>query len=143
MHHKRRALIAALLLAIPGAAAAQLPPVGPLTVSTAMAGSQPNPASASVTFASGLVFTGQRRVMASLNANTPVNTTLAVRVTGGPGGTSLGFVNLSTTPRDVVVAAQQSFFAVNTLSYTFSALVTAGVIGLTNRTVTFTVAAWP
>jgi hypothetical protein len=139
------ALIVAMLLVGGGrrVAAQVLPPVGPLTVSTATAGSEPNAATGSVTYSSGLLFVGQRKLQANLNANMPANTTLAVRVTGGVGGTSLGYINLDTTPRDVVVAASQTFFVSNTVAYIFTALVTAGVIPVSSRTVTFTIATWP
>ncbi len=138
-----RALAVALLLTCAQVAQAQLPPVGPLTVSTATVGAEPNPANGSVTYSSGVTFTGQRRVVGSLNANMPANTTLQVRITGGAGGTSLGYVVLNTTPRDIVIAASQSFFSTNTIAYTFTALVAAGVIPTTTRVVTFTLLAWP
>ena len=83
------------------------------------------------------------RVTASLDVNMPANTTVTVKVTAPSGGTSLGNVLLDTTPRDVVIAATPVFFTNVTIFYTFTGTVLAGVLPITNRTVTFTLLVYP
>jgi hypothetical protein len=138
-------LIAAGLLLLGGsrARAQALPPVGPLTVNSATAGSQPNAATGNSFYSANLVFFGQQKVTGYINSNMPANTTLSVRLTAPSGGTSLGNVNLDTTPRDLVIAATQVFFTNVTILYTFRPTVLAGVIPVTSRTVTFTLANYP
>lgn len=134
---------AAILLSTGTARGQVIPALGPLTISSATAGSQPNPVTGSTVYSANLTYTGQRKVVASLNANMPVNTTLTVRVTSPSGGTSLGSVGLDTTPRDVVIAATPVFFTNVTLFYTFTGTVAAGVVPLSTRTVTYTLLAYP
>ena len=120
-----------------------IPSVGPLTISSATAGAQPNAVTGTTSFSTVLSFPGQMRVNARLDVNMPANTTMTVRVTAPSGGTSLGNVSLDTTPRDVVIAATPVFFTNVTLFYTFNGTVTAGVLPVTTRTVTFTLLAYP
>lgn len=137
-------VIAATLLTGRRTVAAQaIPSVGPLTISTATAGAQPNAVTGSTAFSTTLAFSGQMRVNASLNLNMPANTTITVRVSAPSGGTSLGNVILDTTPRDVVIAATPVFFTNVTLLYTFTGTVAAGVLPITMRTVTFTLLPYP
>lgn len=137
-------LAACLLLIGTTAVSAQtITPVGPLTVTTAVAGSQPAPVTGTTNYSTTLVFLGQMRVTGWLNTNMPANTTLAVRLTAPSGGTSLGNVNLDITPRDLVIAATPAFFTNVTILYTFTPKVAAGVIPVTARTVTFTLATYP
>ena len=142
---RSRVLLLALgvLSAASRPAAAQLPAVGPLAVTTAVAGSQPAPVIGNSSYAGTLVFTGQMRVVCSLNANMPVGTTLAVRLTAPSGGTSLGDVVIDVTPRDVVIAAVPVFFTNVTIKYTFTPTVLAGVLPVTTRTATFTLLTYP
>lgn len=139
----RLPFLVALLLTCSRPAAAQLANVGPLNVTTAVAGSQPLPLIANTTYSGTLVFSGQMKVVCSLNSNMPANTTLAVRLTGPPGGTSLGDVNLDVTVRDLVIAATPPFFTNVAIRYTFTPTVAAGVVPLTNRTATFTLVTYP
>ncbi|MEO8620891.1 MAG: hypothetical protein ABI625_07490 [bacterium] len=137
-------LVAGLLLSRSSHARAQsLPNVGPMTVNSATAGSQPNQVTATSFYSSNLILFGQQRVVAYLNANVPANTTLSVKLTAPSGGTSLGNVNLDTTPRDLVIAATAPFFTNVTILYTFKATVLAGVVPSTSRTVTYTLATYP
>jgi hypothetical protein len=132
-----------LVLAGHSAAAQAIPPVGPLTITTATAGAQPNAATGSTAYSAALFFTGQMRVNARLDVNMPANTTITVKVSAPSGGTSLGPVMLDTTPRDVVIAATPAFFTNVTLFYTFRGTVAAGVLPITTRTVTFTLLTYP
>ena len=136
-------LLAGVSLVSARPAGAQLLPVGPLTVSTAVAGSQPLPVIGNSSYAATIVFFGQMRVVGSLNANMPPNTTLAVSLTAPSGGTSLGNVILDITARNLVIAATPVFFTNVSIQYTFTPTVVAGVVPLSSRTVTFTLLTYP
>ena len=137
-------LYAGLLLfsSLPARAQA-IPPLGPLTVTTAVAGFQPTPVTGTTAYSATLFFAGQMKVTGRINVNMPANTALAVRLTAPSGGTSLGNVNLDVTSRDLVIAATPVFFTNVTIQYTFTPTVAAGVIPVTARTVTFTLATYP
>jgi len=142
----RTRLLAATALAIGcsrTATAQAIPSIGPLTITSATAGAQPNAVTGSTVFSTVITFTGQKRVSAQLNTNMPANTTITVKLTAPSGGTSLGNVTLDTTPRDVVIAATPVFFTNVTLFYTFSGTVAAGVMPITTRTVTYTLLTYP
>jgi hypothetical protein len=136
-------LAAGLLVGASREASAQITPVGPITVNSAVAGSQPIPKTGTTNYSTVLAFFGQMQVLASLNSNMPTNTTLACKLTAPSGGTSLGNVNLDVTPRPLVIAATPPFFTNVTILYTFTPTVLAGVIPVTSRTVTFTLATYP
>jgi hypothetical protein len=138
-----RLLVAGLLLVASHSAGAQLGNIGPLAVTTAVAGSQPAPIVAMSAYAGPVTFTGQMRIVCSLNANMPTGTTLAVRLTAPTGGTSLGDVNLDVTPRNIVVAVVPAFLNNVTIRYTFTPTVAAGVLPLTTRTATYTLLTYP
>ena len=140
----RRLLVVALFaFGTRDAHAQAIPPVGPLTITTATAGSQPNSVSGSTGYSAAISFSGQMRVTAALDVNMPANTSVTVKVTAPSGGTSLGNVSLDTTPRDVVIAATPAFFNNVTILYAFSGTVLAGVLPITTRTVTFTLLTYP
>jgi len=136
-------LVIGLLLAAGHPAAAQLATVGPLAVTTAVAGAQPAPVIGNSTYAATIAFAGQMRIVCSLNANMPTGTTLKVRLTAPSGGTSLGDVVLDVTARNIVTAATPVFFTNVTIRYTFTPTVAAGVLPLTTRTATYTLMTWP
>jgi hypothetical protein len=142
-HAATSLLLAGLLLTASSPAAAQLANVGPLAVTTAVAGSQPIPVIGNSSFTGTVIFVGQMRVVCSLNANMPTGTTLAVRLTAPSGGTSLGDVILDITARNVVIAATPVFFTNVTIRYTFTPTVMAGVLPLTTRTATYTLLTYP
>jgi hypothetical protein len=143
----KRAKILVVLLGLLSApswpAAAQLGTVGPLAVTTAIAGSQPAPVIGNSTYSGTVTFTGQMRIVCSLNANMPTGTTLAIRLTAPTGGMSLGDVIMDVTPRNLVVAAKPPFFNNVTIRYTFTPTVAAGVLPLTTRTATYTLLTYP
>jgi len=138
-------LIAFVLLIGRRTAEAQtpIPPVGPLVVATAVAGFQPAAVTGGTTWSAVLVFSGQMKVVAQLDKNMPAATTLAVKVTGGCCGTSLGAVNLDILQRNVVTAATSNFFRSVNILYTMTATVAAGVIPVSTRHVTFTLLTYP
>ena len=114
-----------------------------MTVTTAVAGSQPAPRTATSFYSNTLTFAGQQKVTGRLDANMPANTTLSVKLTAPSGGTSLGNVNLDVTTRDLVIAATPVFFTNVTILYTFTPTVAAGVIATATRTATYTLATYP
>jgi hypothetical protein len=136
-------LAAAFLLMAGRLASAQIPSLGPLTIATATAGSQPNAVTGTTNYSATVAFAGQMRVSASLDVNMPANTSVTVKVTAPSGGTSLGTVTLGTTAHDVVIAATPVFFTNVTLFYTFTGTVAAGVLPLTTRTATYTLLTYP
>ena len=80
---------------------------------------------------------GQMKVVGSVNPNMPANATLLVRLTDPSGDTSLGNVNLDTSPRDLVIAAPPMSFTKVTILYTFRP-----IVPVTSRSVTFTLATY-
>jgi hypothetical protein len=144
--HIARFALAALLLLGGRAASAQgvLPTVGPITVASAVAGSQPTPVvNATTNYSTVLVFTGQMKIVAQLNANMPAGMTLGVKLTGASGGTSLGVVNLDVTARNIVLATTPAYYTNVNVAYTVTATVAAGVVPSTSRTVTYTLLTYP
>lgn len=136
-------LILGLSLAASPRAEAQLGTVGPLAVTTAVAGSQPVPVIGNSSYTGTVPFAGQMKVVCSLNANMPTGTTLAIRLTAPSGGTSLGDVIVDVTQRSLVIAATPVFFTNVTIRYTFTPTVAAGVLPLTTRTATYTLVTYP
>ncbi|MEO8560634.1 MAG: hypothetical protein ABI601_01075 [bacterium] len=142
----RACAIAGLLLygSRPAAAQQPLSPAGPIVVASAVAGAQPTAVIYAAPGYSGVVpFVGQKKIVAQLNSNTPAGVTLAVRITGGTSGTSLGYVNLDISTRDIVLATTPGFYNTVNISYRLSATVAAGVVASTSRTVTFTLLDYP
>ena len=142
----RACAIAVLLLYGSRTAAAQqvLAPAGPIVVASAVAGAQPTAVVYAAPGYSGVVpFLGQKKIVAQLSSNTPAGVTLAVQITGGSSGTSLGYVNLDIATRDIVIATTPGFYSSVNISYRLSATVTAGVVAATSRTVTFTLLDYP
>jgi len=136
-------LLAGLLMAASHSAAAQLPTVGPLAVTTAIAGSQPVSVIGNSTYSGVVAFGGQMRIVCSLNANMPTGTTLQVRLTAPSGGTSLGDVIVDVTARNLVIAVTPPFLNNVTIRYTFTPTVAAGVLPLTTRTAAYTLLTYP
>jgi hypothetical protein len=143
---RSHALAAALLVFGVRAASAQgvLPTVGPITVASAVAGSQPNPVvNATTNYSTVLAFAGQMKIVAQINAAMPAGVTLGVKLTGASGGTSLGVVTLTTTAKDIVLATTPAYYSNVNVAYTLTANVSAGVVASTSRTVTYTLLTYP
>lgn len=140
-----------LLLIAARTAAAQSPKLresgnpGLLRINSAVAGSQPTPVSDATTTldvrAGGNG--GAKKVAAQLNTPMPTGVTLTLTMSPPPGATGLGAVALTTTPRDLVVNIPQGSNTTQSMSYTLSASVTAGVIPASSRTVTLTLLNYP
>lgn len=146
----RHALLVAALLP-PGsrAVAAQTLSVsgspGLLRVSTAIAGSQPTAVSNGTTTYTITTPNPTRtyRMTAQLNAPMPSGVTLSAAFAAPTGATSLGAVSLDATARDVVIGIPRRTDATRSITYQLSAVVTAGVVPLSSRTVTITVIQTP
>ena len=116
-----------------------------MRVTSAVAGSEPLP----ITVAGGTytVTTGNpnrtHAVTAQLNANMPTGTTMAITLAAPPGGTSLGAVALDVTARNVVTGIPRNTSSTQSITYTFTATASAGVVPLSSRTVTFTIVRFP
>jgi hypothetical protein len=114
-----------------------------LTVGSAGAGSGLLPASNSGTtyslnvLALGFGITGQ------LDGPMPPNTTLRIRLAAPGSAISVGPVDLSTTPQTLVRALPLGTFSGMPITYEFRAIVDAGVVPTTSRTVTLTITAVP
>ena len=112
-----------------------------LTISTATAGSQPTPATASVNWAVTTNQTNQK-VTASIGSNMPAGLVLQAQMEAPAGGLSTGPNNLSTSAQDLVTGISTLAAGGLNLTYTLSANVSAGVVS-TSRTVTYTIIAGP
>lgn len=143
--------ITLLLLASSGVGTAQSIKVnptstGPLTISSAVAGQQPN----AVAGVSGGTYTfslknkgGLRTITARLSAPLPPGTTLSIALgsTGG-GAVSAGAVQLTTSAVPVVTNLPNTRVtnASSTITYSFSASTAAGVVALRTANVTLALA---
>ncbi|MDB4899647.1 MAG: hypothetical protein JWN53_1455 [Gemmatimonadetes bacterium] len=118
-----------------------LPPVS-LTITTAVAGSNPTSVSNGVSRYTLVTKknAGFTRITARIPANMPANTTLSVTLVS-PGGTivSAGTIALSTTAQVVLSGLPNTTttFAATALTYKLDATPLGGVIGSSTRVVTF------
>jgi hypothetical protein len=109
--------------------------VGPLTISTAVAGQQPaGVAAGGGTYALSLKNNGGLyTITARLSAPLPAGTTLSVNLASpANGGQSAGAVPLTTSAQPVVVnlPTSKSSSSGNAISYSFSATSAAGVLAM-------------
>jgi hypothetical protein len=117
----------------------------PLTISTAVAGQEPSGVAASggtysVTLKKNR---GIGSITAKLNAPLPAGTTLTITLAApGGGATSVGPVQLTTSPQPVVLHLpnKNSTFSNVAITYSFSATSAAGVLALRTATVTLALA---
>lgn len=115
----------------------------PLVVSTASAGSAPEPATESSTTYSLSATDLTSRITARLDTALPPGVTLRVSLAAPPGATSSGAVALSTAEQDVVRGIPAGSYAGLSITYTLQATSGAGVIAPSTPAVTFTVLAQP
>ncbi|MDQ7826687.1 MAG: hypothetical protein RDV48_28045 [Candidatus Eremiobacteraeota bacterium] len=80
----------------------------------------------------------RRKITGTLDQNAPSYTMLKVNLAAPPGGTSLGDVSLSSSPKDLVVGVGKRTGKNLTITYKFAAEKEAGRVPLTRRTVTYT-----
>ncbi len=111
---------------------------GNLVISTATAGSDPDDATDNSTSYSITTNESSKKITGSIDAAMPANTTLKVNLTAPTGASSAGSVTLSTTAADLVTGIATLAESGLTITYTFSATVSAGVVASDSRTVTLT-----
>ncbi|MGI6078906.1 MAG: hypothetical protein ACOYCB_12270 [Fastidiosipilaceae bacterium] len=110
----------------------------PLIISTATAGSKPDSAQGTSTYAFTTNEEG-KKITAKIDTAMPMGTDLYVELEAPTGGTSSGQVELTTTDNDVVTGIEHVAESGKTITYTFSADPTADVMESTaTTTVTFT-----
>lgn len=111
---------------------------GELVINAAISGSQP----VSVTDASTTydITTNEtsKKITAKIDTDMPTGTTLTVALAAPSVGSSAGATELTVTDSDVVTGIGKVAESGKTITYTFSATVTAGVLTTDTRTVTFT-----
>jgi hypothetical protein len=116
-----------------------------LIVNTALAGTEPTAAvysTASYTVTAKKT-AGVKKIVGSINAPMPANTTLTIELVAVSGATSLGPVALDMTPRDLEINISKENATNAGIIYTFTATVAAGVIPAQSRIVTLTLVNYP
>ena len=114
----------------------------PLTVGTAIAGSQPLPATDISTVYTVTAAAGEK-ITAFIDQAMPPGVTLEITLTAPPGAVSLGPVVLTTVPQDLVRSIPAGTFAGLSVRYTLRATVAAGVVSPRGRIVSFAIVAGP
>ncbi|MCL6590273.1 MAG: hypothetical protein K6U80_10000 [Firmicutes bacterium] len=112
---------------------------GPLTVNSAVAGSQPSSAIDSTTTYAITTNESSKKITGVLDSVMPANTTLKINLAAPTGATSAGDVVLSDVAADLVTGISKVAESGKTITYTFAADIAAGIIPPTIRTVTLTV----
>lgn len=117
-----------------------------LTVTNAIAGSQPTAVSApavNYTITTPNPAGRTYKITAQLTSAMPAGVTLTATMTAPGGATSAGAVTLSTTPSDMVTGIPRNTSFTGTITYQVSANVSAGVVSATSRSVTLTIVQFP
>lgn len=115
-----------------------------LTISTATAGSTPDPVTNSSTSYKVVPLpTGNFAVTAAIDSPMPAGVTLTVTLAAAGTASSSGPVALTTTANSVVTGITKKETGQLPITYTLSATPAAGVVPLQTRTVTFTVISTP
>lgn len=110
-----------------------------LTITTAVAGSQPTVATdASSTWAVTTNQTGAK-ISASIPLAMPTGLALSVDLTAPTGATSAGLVQLGTTAADLVTSITKLAQGGLSVTYQLSATAAAGVVASSTKVVTFTI----
>ena len=145
MRKREKMVLAAALLLGGRAAAAQTLTVsgspGAMTITSAVAGSDPTSVSNSATTYSAVVALTSH-ITAAIGSNMPTDVTLTMNLAVGAGATSAGPIALDVTARNVVTNITSSQLN-KTITYNLSALASAGVIASQSRVVTLTIVLGP
>lgn len=112
---------------------------GKLTVSTATAGQEPDEVSDSSTGYDLTTNGTGMRITGALDSDMPSGVTLKAHLSAPTGGTSAGDVELSSLARNVVTGITEVVANELGITYKLDAVVDAGIVASTTRTVTFTV----
>ena len=115
-----------------------------LRVNSAVAGFQPGAKTGTSTITVKAARANKpQKIMVQLNAAMPAGLTLSLDMTAPTGATAAGTVALDATARELMGNITNLTNETETLTYTFTATVAAGVVAAQSRTVTFTITAWP
>lgn len=112
---------------------------GNLTINTASAGSQPDDETDSSTTYSLTTNCSSKKISGAINVNMPQGVTLQVNMAAPSGASSLGYVTLSSSPSDLVTGITKIHATGLTITYRLSATVSAGIVSLGSKKVTFTI----
>lgn len=112
---------------------------GLLLIDSAFIGLAPNTTSDSSTTYSLLDGDGSTQIIGSLNTALPAHTTLTIELAAPSGANSQGAIALSTMPQSLVTNISNGTYNNLSITYRFSATITAGVISPTSRTVTLSI----
>ena len=113
-----------------------------LTVSTAVAGVDPTPATAASQYNVTTNQTNQK-IMAHINTAMPAGMSLSVSLAPPSTGTSNGTIALTTTDQNVVNSIAPVAAPNLGVTYTLSATAAAGTLAATTRLVTYTITTGP
>jgi hypothetical protein len=115
-----------------------------LTVRSATAGLEPDPASDATTTYAVTTTGANQKIVARLDAPLPVGVTLTMQCTAPPGAASRGQVALSTLDQELVgPIPTPGTYAGLAIVYTHRATVKAGPVPMTARVVTISIIAGP
>lgn len=112
---------------------------GALIISSATAGSQPTAVTNATTSYSITTNGTTKKITGKINTAMPANTSLKVTLAAPTGGTSAGQVTLTATDQDLVTGIGTLAESGKTITYEFSATISAGVVSSASKTVTLTV----
>jgi hypothetical protein len=114
--------------------------VAAMTVSAAVAGSEPTPVTDATTTYAITTNEEDKKITAAINTPMPTGVTLSLTATAPTVGSSVGKVVLSDSAADVVTGITQVADGDgNTLTYELAATVAAGVVESASKTVTLTI----
>lgn len=110
-----------------------------MTISSAVAGQQPSIVTNDSTTYNLTTLNSVRVITGKLNTNMPAGTILKVQLAAPVGATSSGSVSMSTTASNLVTAIPKVTVAINlSITYTFSATVSAAQVTNAAKTLTLT-----
>lgn len=110
------------------------------TINSAVAGQQPTAVTNSSTTYSVTTTTVIRVITGKINTAMPANTTLKVTLAAPTGATSLGAVTMTTTAQNLITGIPLATVSSGkTVTYNFSATVSAAQVANATRTLTLTV----
>lgn len=112
-----------------------------LVVNSATAGSQPDAQTDATTTYAVSTNGSAKKITGKINTAMPANTLLKVTLAAPTGATSAGQVTLTATDQDLVTGISTLAESGLTVTYEFSATLSAGVVASASKTVTLTIAA--
>lgn len=111
-----------------------------LIVNSATAGSQPDAATDATTTFAVTTNSSNKKITGKIDTAMPANTLLKATLTAPTGATSAGQVTLTASDQDLVTGISLLAESGKTISYEFSATLSAGIVSSASKTVTLTLA---